>query len=160
MPLQPILWSTLSPDPEHLHALGARLGEALADAVVIALIGDLGAGKTTFTQGIGEGLEVSDVVVSPTFSLMNEYDGRLPLLHVDVYRLEADELAGIGLEEALESWPGVAVVEWADRFPDILPADIIWVRLRVVPEGRVLEVAAEGAAAAAVCTIWSATASV
>jgi len=107
--------------PAQTLALGRALAEVTEGPSVVALVGDLGCGKTCFAQGVGEGIGVEEDVLSPTFVLVNEYEGRLPLLHADVFRLESNELESIGLEEMLEIWPGLALVEWADRFKDLLP---------------------------------------
>lgn len=106
--------------PDETEALGRRIGERIDAPAVLLLSGDLGAGKTLFTRGIAAGLGADpDDVSSPTFSLVNRYDGgRLPLYHLDLYRLDgphvAEALYGIGLEEILES-RAVVVVEWAER---------------------------------------------
>lgn len=97
------------------HALGRALGSALAAGDVILLVGDLGAGKTALAQGIGAGLGVRAVVNSPTFTIVKEYAGRLPLYHFDLYRIEApDELYALGFDDYLAG-DGVCVVEWAER---------------------------------------------
>ncbi len=114
--------------------LGQRLGRVLQRGDVIALIGDLGSGKTCLAKGIGLGLGVSPdmVITSPSFSLVNEYEGRLSFYHMDGYRLEdlSDFLAA-GLEEYLHQ-DGVAAVEWADRWPEILPEWSVTVEIRIV----------------------------
>lgn len=101
--------------------LGITLGRSLNANSVILLEGDLGAGKTTLVQGIGEGLEIADKIVSPTFTLINEYtQGRLPLYHLDLYRLEPEEVVGLNLEtywEGVEVMPGIVAIEWAQRMP-------------------------------------------
>ena len=89
---------------------------------MLCLVGDLGAGKTLFTQGFARGLEVTGEVTSPTFALMNQYNGRLPVTHFDLYRLEREEeLDDIGFYEYAEDGRGVVLIEWADKFPDALP---------------------------------------
>lgn len=107
---------------EETFNLGAAFGREARGGEIIALIGELGAGKTQFVQGLAEGLGIdSTTVSSPTFTLVQSYEGRLPLTHVDLYRLEnRDALAGLGLEEYLEG-PGVAAVEWADKGEAVLP---------------------------------------
>ncbi len=94
--------------------LGKAIGGKLKKGSIICLQGELGSGKTHFTKGIASGLGVEDIVSSPTFTIMNEYSGRLPLYHFDVYRIDADEFLDIGLDEYLYG-DGVSVVEWADR---------------------------------------------
>lgn len=117
-----------------------RCGESLAATLrngdVIALTGDLGAGKTHLTKGIVLGLGCRDDVSSPTFSLVHEYHGgRLSVFHFDLYRLdEATELRGIGWEDYLER-DGVCVIEWADKFPAALPPGTRWFRLENEADG-------------------------
>ncbi|NWF60921.1 MAG: tRNA (adenosine(37)-N6)-threonylcarbamoyltransferase complex ATPase subunit type 1 TsaE [Fischerella sp.] len=108
-------------DAEATRSLGIILGQCLNAGSVILLEGDLGAGKTTLVQGIGEGLGITEPIVSPTFTLINEYtQGRLPLYHLDLYRLEPQEVAALNLEtywEGVEVPPGIVAIEWADRMP-------------------------------------------
>ncbi len=114
--------------------IGARLGEAAAPGTVIALVGQLGAGKTQLAKGVAQGLGVSSVVNSPTFILMNEHVGRLRLFHVDAYRLDDPEealAAGLLDERGVE---GVTVIEWADRLDGWLPPDRLDVELDVDPD--------------------------
>jgi tRNA threonylcarbamoyladenosine biosynthesis protein TsaE len=125
--------------PDALQALARALGTLHPRGVCIGLLGDLGAGKTTFTQGLGQGLGIGAEITSPTFALMVEYEAGCPLLHVDAYRLSPGESAGIGLEEALEDWPGVAVVEWADLVAEDLPIDCLFIRLTIEPDTRRVE---------------------
>lgn len=118
---------------EETLRLGKALGEHAKDGTVIALVGDLGAGKTTLTQGIAQGLGVSQHVVSPTFTLVQEYEGRLPLFHCDPYRLERPEdLLGFGFEEYFER-KGVVVAEWANKISELLPDDLLAIRLSIAP---------------------------
>ncbi|MEH2298004.1 MAG: tRNA (adenosine(37)-N6)-threonylcarbamoyltransferase complex ATPase subunit type 1 TsaE [Nostoc sp.] len=108
-------------DTEAMLRLGITLSESLTPGSVILLEGDLGAGKTTLVQGIGKGLGITEPIVSPTFTLINEYtEGRLPLYHLDLYRLEPQEVAALNLEsywEGVEVIPGIVAVEWAERLP-------------------------------------------
>jgi tRNA threonylcarbamoyladenosine biosynthesis protein TsaE len=123
-------------------ALGERLGAAAAAGDLVCLWGDLGAGKTQLAKGIARGLGIDDTVNSPTFILMNEYRGRLPLFHVDLYRLAdaADALAGGVVDDRQAD--GVTVVEWPDRMGDVLPAGRLDVRIEGSgEEARVIEVA-------------------
>lgn len=107
------------PDADATRHLGITLGQSLPGGSVILLEGDLGAGKTTLVQGIGEGLGVQDPIVSPTFTLINEYtEGRLPLYHLDLYRLQPGDVEGLHVEsywEGIEVPPGIVAIEWAER---------------------------------------------
>ena len=111
--------------------LGRRLGLRLGPGAVVAYTGDLGAGKTAFTRGLARGLDISERVTSPTFTIVNEYaGGRLPLFHFDLYRLgSSDELFDIGWEDYL-SRGGVCAVEWSENVADALEEDAIRVDLR------------------------------
>jgi tRNA threonylcarbamoyladenosine biosynthesis protein TsaE len=123
------------------EAAGARLAENLQVGDVVALVGELGAGKTQFVKGIARGLGVADTVTSPTFTLIHEYrGGRLSLYHFDFYRLDqAGALTTIGFDEYL-SGDGVCVIEWADKFASVIPAQAHWVRLRIIsPEVRAID---------------------
>lgn len=113
---------------EQTEALGVRLGQLIQPGAVIAYTGDLGAGKTAFTRGLARGLGIPDRVTSPTFTIVNEYEGgRLPLFHFDMYRLgSSDELFDIGWEDYLIRG-GVCAVEWSERVTDALPEDTLWV---------------------------------
>ena len=117
--------------PEETEALGARLAGALEPGAVVAFTGDLGAGKTAFVRGLARGLGVQDRVTSPTFTIVNEYEGgRLPLFHFDLYRLgSADELFDIGWEDYLARG-GVCAVEWSERMEELLEPGTIRVDLR------------------------------
>ncbi len=111
---------------EDTRDFGHGLAENLRPDTVVALIGDLGTGKTTLTKYIAEGLGVKETITSPTFTIVSEYhSGRLPLYHFDVYRLEsADDLFEIGAEEYFYAG-GVSIVEWADQVAEILPDDTL-----------------------------------
>jgi tRNA threonylcarbamoyladenosine biosynthesis protein TsaE len=112
-----------SASPERTFAIGHALGRAARPGSVLALVGELGAGKTILTKGVADGLGVTSVVNSPTFVLMNEHPGRLRLYHIDAYRLEAaTEAAEAGLLDERQA-DGVTVIEWADRLDGWLPAD-------------------------------------
>ena len=115
---------------EDTRALGLRIAEAAEPGDVVALIGDLGTGKTALTKYIAEGLGIRGDINSPTFTIVKEYrDGRLPLYHFDVYRLgSGDELLDIGAEEMLDG-DGLCVIEWADIVADVLPEDALAIRL-------------------------------
>ena len=120
------MWSVRAEGIDDTRALARALGEVAPARMVVALVGPLGAGKTTFVQALAAGLGIRSPVVSPTFTILAEIDERL--LHGDLYRVEPHELAGIGFEEAVLDWPGVVAVEWADRAAGTLPADRIDVR--------------------------------
>ncbi|MCU0796475.1 MAG: tRNA (adenosine(37)-N6)-threonylcarbamoyltransferase complex ATPase subunit type 1 TsaE [Akkermansiaceae bacterium] len=110
--------------------LGRELAAGLMGGDVIALVGGLGAGKTHLTKGIAAGLGCQGEVTSPTFSLVHEYaGGRLPMAHLDFYRLEsAAELVALGWDELIDQG-GVVVAEWADRFPEMMPENTRWLRI-------------------------------
>lgn len=104
---------------------GKKLGKLLKKGDIVCLNGDLGAGKTTLTKSIGLGLGVEEYITSPTFSLINEYKGRLPVYHFDVYRLEnVDELDDLGFDEYFFGG-GVCIIEWAEKIEKMLPKEII-----------------------------------
>jgi tRNA threonylcarbamoyladenosine biosynthesis protein TsaE len=121
----------------HTERIGERLAKLARPGDVLALWGELGTGKTVLTKGVaaGLGLDPADVS-SPTFIILHEhYGGRIPLLHLDLYRLEGADLGTTGWEEALESG-GVAVIEWPDRAGDALPADRLDVRLEHIADTK------------------------
>ncbi len=109
------------PNAEATQHLGMIFGQLLSAGSVILLKGDLGAGKTTLVQGIGKGLGITDLIVSPTFTLINEYiEGRLPLYHFDLYRLQSEEVIALNLEtywENVEVRSGIVAIEWAEHMP-------------------------------------------
>jgi len=112
------------------EALGGRLAAQLKPGSVLAFRGDLGAGKTAFVRGLARALGISDYVTSPTFTIVNEYEGgRLPLFHFDMYRLaSADELFNIGWEDYLNRG-GICAVEWSEHIQQALDSDVIWVEI-------------------------------
>jgi len=126
-------WSTVTHSRDETIALGRRLGGLLSAGHVVALIGPLGAGKTTLTTGLAEGLGVEDGrwVTSPTFVLIHEYPGRVDVYHLDAYRLGGpDDAEALGTDE-LFFGDGVTIVEWADRIAAALPAERLDVRLEL-----------------------------
>lgn len=114
---------------EDTRALAARIARRATPGTVIALSGDLGAGKTCFIQGLAAGLGIAGHVTSPTFVMIAEYMGRLPLYHVDLYRTESlGEIRGLGLDEMLDG-AGVTAIEWAEKGEPLLPARALRVRI-------------------------------
>lgn len=129
-------YQIITRSPEETKGFGAFLGKYLCAGSILALIGELGSGKTCLAQGIAHGLGVpKDVyVTSPTFSLVNEYAGRTHLVHVDLYRIEsAGELDDIGLEEIMDT-RNVLVIEWAEKAAEILPDDCLFVMISVLDD--------------------------
>ena len=123
----------LSPSVERTRSIGRAIGRAAHPGTVLALSGELGAGKTQVAKGVAEGLGVTTVVNSPTFVLMNEHVGRLRLYHIDAYRLtDPEEAADAGLLDDREV-TGVTVIEWADRLDGWLPADRLDISLEADP---------------------------
>jgi tRNA threonylcarbamoyladenosine biosynthesis protein TsaE len=132
--------SLVSTGPDRTRAVGRELGRVAEPGTVLALIGELGAGKTQLAKGVAEGLGVRSVVNSPTFVLMNEHVGRLRLYHIDAYRLEdPEEAAAAGLLDEREAG-GVTVIEWSDRLSGWLPADRLELSLApgTGPDDRVI----------------------
>lgn len=120
-----------SRSPDETIAIGKIVGLTLQGSDVVALVGDLGAGKTCLTQGIAQGLDVpvNYYVTSPTFTLVNEYPGRIPLYHMDVYRLsDAGDVGDLGYEEYLNG-DGVVVIEWAEKIEEVVPATALFVNI-------------------------------
>lgn len=115
---------------EETFQLGKKLGETAQRGDIYALVGDLGVGKTVFSKGFAEGLAIDEVISSPTFTLINEYQGgRLPLYHFDIYRIEeAEELDAIGFQDYIYG-NGVCLVEWANRIPEIFPEHTVWIKI-------------------------------
>jgi tRNA threonylcarbamoyladenosine biosynthesis protein TsaE len=129
------MFSVITTSPEQTWHIGQLLGARLAAGDTVCLYGDLGAGKTSLSYGIALGLEVKEqYITSPTFTLVNEYEGRVPFYHIDLYRLnDPGELEGIGFEEYIDS-DGVTVIEWAERAEDELPAECFSIYLSPVNE--------------------------
>jgi tRNA threonylcarbamoyladenosine biosynthesis protein TsaE len=132
-------------DPAATRALGAALARVARPGDLISLVGDLGCGKTQLAKGFGAGLGITDTIVSPSFVLMAEYRGRMPMFHIDLYRLAdaAEALAG-GLVDERQG-EGVTLIEWAERLADAMPDD----RLEILIEGtgddpRTIRLRAEG----------------
>lgn len=127
-------------DSDATLALGRELGQAAQAGDVIALVGDLGAGKTTLTQGIVDGLDYQQEVTSPTFSLVQQYlGGRLEVFHFDFYRVEGEhELLDLGWDDYLDR-QGLVIVEWPTLHPNLLPKNTRWLKLSHREEGRLVE---------------------
>lgn len=117
--------------------IGYNLGKTLVGGEIILLEGDLGAGKTVFTKGLARALEVTDDVVSPTFTLLNCYEGRLKLYHYDAYRLEnSDEAEDRGLTEFFGAKDGVCIIEWPQRISDAIQGDVTKVTINYINENE------------------------
>jgi tRNA threonylcarbamoyladenosine biosynthesis protein TsaE len=128
----------ISGDPTKTFYIGRILGEALTAGDIVALTGELGAGKTCLTQGIARGLGVPEVyqITSPTFTLVNEYPGRLNLIHLDVYRLSGSrDLQDLGYEEFFFG-RGVTVIEWAEKIQDIIPEKSLSVTMAYLDQNQ------------------------
>ncbi len=114
---------------EETYALGKKLGEEAKPGAVYCLSGDLGVGKTVFTKGFAVGLGVTDTVNSPTFTIVQEYQGRLPFYHFDVYRIEEpEEMEEIGYEDYFYG-DGACMIEWAELIEELIPAEAVKVRI-------------------------------
>ncbi|MFE8703971.1 tRNA (adenosine(37)-N6)-threonylcarbamoyltransferase complex ATPase subunit type 1 TsaE [Cytobacillus sp. FJAT-54145] len=136
-------FSIVSTDAEQTMDFSKNLAELLKPGDVITLEGDLGAGKTTFTKGLAKGLDIKRTVNSPTFTIIKEYHGKMPLYHMDVYRLEnSDE--DLGFDEYFEG-NGVTVVEWAHLIEDLLPEELLSINIKHGEnESRVLTLIPKG----------------
>ncbi|MBO5884802.1 MAG: tRNA (adenosine(37)-N6)-threonylcarbamoyltransferase complex ATPase subunit type 1 TsaE [Clostridia bacterium] len=130
----------ISENEEMTKLIAKKYAQSIKSPVVISLVGDLGAGKTTFTKGFAEGLDIKDLVTSPTFTIMNDYNsGRLPLYHFDMYRLGSKEEAiELGFEEYfdLRKLNGVAVVEWAENVEGLLPTLFVEINIIKLEESK------------------------
>lgn len=115
-------------------ALGIKIGQLVNPGDIICLIGDLGTGKTHLTKGIANGLQIKSNITSPTFTIVNEYEGRLKLYHFDVYRVnDADEIYAIGFDEYIFS-DGVSIIEWANYIEELIPKEHIGINIKKAPE--------------------------
>lgn len=120
---------------EETITLGKRIGEKLTPGAVLALEGTLAAGKTTITKGIAEALGITENITSPTFTLISEYEGRLPLYHMDVYRLDsAEDFINLGTEDLLYG-KGISIIEWSEKVRSELPKSTITVSLEIQQDG-------------------------
>jgi len=127
----------ISSSPAETEAIARQIAEDLMAGSVLALKGDLGSGKTLFTQGLVAGLQSDATVTSPTFTIVHEYQGgRLPVYHFDFFRLENQESAvRLGLEDYFFS-DGISVIEWADRFPELIPEQARWISFEIGSESQ------------------------
>ena len=129
-------WTTQTSSPEQTRLLAERLGRLLQSGDVVALMGELGSGKTLFSQGLAQGLEVPETfyITSPTFAIVNEYPGRVPFYHLDLFRVSViAEFSELGLEEILYG-RGAVAIEWAERLGEDLPAERLEVHFRFLGE--------------------------
>ncbi|MFI3125505.1 tRNA (adenosine(37)-N6)-threonylcarbamoyltransferase complex ATPase subunit type 1 TsaE [Streptococcus suis] len=131
-----------SQNEQELQAIGRKLGELLRAGDVLVLSGQLGAGKTTLTKGIALGLNIEQMIKSPTYTIVREYEGRLPLYHLDVYRI-GDDPDSIDLDDFLYG-DGVTVIEWGELLDADLLDDVLTVRIAIEKDGRRLEFNASG----------------
>lgn len=116
--------------------IGKKLGKLVRSGDVLCLVGDLGTGKTTFTKALAKGLEIEDDVTSPTFTIVQEYEGRIPLYHFDVYRIEdVSEMEDLPYEEYFYG-DGVCVIEWAEMIQEILPKDYMKIQIQYLKDQR------------------------
>lgn len=140
--------------PEETQALARRLAPLLRPGDFLALIGELGGGKTCFVQGLAGGLGVQGRVSSPTFVLVHYHPGPIPLCHVDAYRIGPEELHELGVDEYART--GVVAVEWADRVAAAWPPDVLILNFTYSDTGRRLECTARGERSAALLEAWEA----
>jgi len=136
-----------SHNPEQTQLLGSYLGQIAQKADVLLLTGELGTGKTCLVQGLARGLDVDEYAFSPSFVILRQYHGRLPLYHIDLYRLDSlDEIAGLGLEDYFYG-DGVCVIEWAEKARQLLPRGSLLISLKYVgasPTGRSIQLKPQG----------------
>ena len=119
---------------EQTTEIGIQIGKLANPGDIICLTGDLGAGKTHLSKGIAKGLNITDHITSPTFTIVNEYEGRLKLYHFDVYRVnDADEISAIGFDEYIFS-DGVSIIEWANYIDELIPEEHISINITKLPE--------------------------
>jgi len=121
---------------QETRELGFRLGRALPAGTVVSLQGPLGAGKTVIAKGIAEALQINEAIVSPTFTLVQEYEGTMPLHHMDLYRLHGiDDFSSIGGEELLYG-EGITLIEWSEKIEEILPPGTVRVKIAIGDNGN------------------------
>ena len=150
-------WTVASSSSDETEVLGRRLGQVIRTGHVVGLVGPLGAGKTCFARGLAEGAEVAaeSYVSSPTFTLVNEYAARVPLIHIDFYRLgSADELIELGIDDYWGG-SGACLIEWYDRFADALPKGLLRIEIGVVEaHSRCLRVTASDSPHVSLLRAW------
>jgi tRNA threonylcarbamoyladenosine biosynthesis protein TsaE len=146
------MWTFTINSVEQMQNFAALLGEQ--SPCVIAIDGDLGAGKTVFAQGLGRGLGITELIVSPTFIIVNEYESEIPLLHIDLYRLSEPDLFHLGLEETIEDWNGFVVIEWASLHPQVLPLDHLKIQIKIEGDIRHVTVNPHGEMAESIIKKW------
>ena len=152
MELKPVI--KLVESESSMVSLGRSLGSLLKPGDAVALIGGLGAGKTTLSRGIAAGLGATGEITSPTFALMNVYEGPVPVYHLDLYRLEdASRFALLGYDE-WQAAEGVTLVEWADKFWPFWTEDVLRLELADAPGGRRLTATGSGARSREVLAKW------
>lgn len=127
-------WVMRTNSLEETHALGAKIGSLAKENMIFLLQGDLGAGKTTLTQGIAKGLGITKQVTSPTFTIMKMYHGRMPLYHIDAYRLEGLS-QDLGFDEYFENG-GLTVIEWAQFLSDDIPEENLMIQIHLLEDEK------------------------
>ncbi|GAX88797.1 tRNA (adenosine(37)-N6)-threonylcarbamoyltransferase complex ATPase subunit type 1 TsaE [Effusibacillus lacus] len=139
------MFQRITHSPDQTQSIAERLAALLEPGDILTLSGDLGAGKTTFTQGLAKGLAVEDPVNSPTFTLIREYEGRIPLYHMDVYRLgDKAGAENLGIDEYLYG-DGVCVIEWAEYIASLLPEEYLDIAIRKTGESeRQIQISGKG----------------
>ncbi|MDR2537040.1 MAG: tRNA (adenosine(37)-N6)-threonylcarbamoyltransferase complex ATPase subunit type 1 TsaE [Treponema sp.] len=139
------LFSVVSSSPEETIAAGERIAALLHKGSVVALRGGLGVGKTWLTKGIARGLGVTEEVTSPTYTIISEYEARLPFYHIDAYRLRGDDdFAALGADDALYG-NGVTVIEWSERIAQSIPDNALAIEISILEDARRLIVVKESA---------------
>lgn len=143
--MESCLFSVVSSSPEETIATGERIAALLHKGSVVALRGGLGAGKTWLTKGIARGLGVTEEVTSPSYTIISEYEGRLPFYHIDAYRLRGDDdFAALGADDALYG-NGVTVIEWSERVAKSIPDTALVIEISILEDARRLIVVKEAA---------------
>ena len=131
------MFTEMTHSPYETIQLAEKVGKRIREGTVLCLDGELGAGKTLFVQSLARTLGVESEVTSPTFNLMNIYEGICPIIHFDLYRLtQEEELEDIGFYEYIEVSEGIVVIEWSDKFPDSLPEEYVRIRFERVEDSE------------------------